>query len=74
MDDIIAEDVLMHLSGTKSKQRLSYWLAKNQIPFLLAKSGWPRVHRKALEHAMGVRVIEKNVTNQYVDFNFDAVR
>jgi hypothetical protein len=74
MDDIIAEDVLMYLSGTKTKQRLALWLAKNQVPFLLAKSGWPRVHRKALEQAMGVCQHDQKITNENVDFNFDAIR
>lgn len=70
--DILAEDDLCAIACAWQKRALIEWLDHNRIPYVLARSGWPRVHRKALEHAMGVR--EKVEKNEAVEFNFDSVK
>ena len=71
-DDILAEEDLCALADARHKRVLVKWLDDNRIPYVLARSGWPRVHRKALEHAMGVR--EKTESTGLVEFNFDSVK
>ena len=71
--DIIDDEALREISGAGTRASLIAWLAKNNIPYLLARSGWPRVHRKALEQAMGV-TDGAQVVGAPVQFNFDALR
>lgn len=72
--DILTEEELCPITGHWSRDKLKAWLQENHIPFIIAKSGWPRVHRKALERAMGV--IEHVETKQAgsVEFNFDSLK
>lgn len=72
IDDILVEADLCAIAHTWHKRGLIKWLDDNRIPYVLARSGWPRVHRKALEHAMGVR--EKVEKTGAVEFNFDSVK
>lgn len=71
-DDILAEADLCAIADAWHKRGLIKWLEHNHIPYVLAASGWPRVHRKALERAMGVR--EKTESTERVEFNFDSVK
>jgi hypothetical protein len=72
-NDILGEEELCAIADVWHKRGLAAWLERNRIPYVLARSGWPRVHRKALEHAMGVR--EKTVADSTtVEFNFDGLK
>lgn len=73
MLDILTERELCALAGIGQKELLKKWLQGNGIPYLLAQSGWPRVHRKALEQAMGVSV-RPEPTDKAVDFNFEGLK
>lgn len=73
-NDILTEEDLCAIADYHTRDGLKSWLRSNSIPFIEAKSGWPRVHRKALEHAMGVKQAENNRKGAPVEFNFDALR
>lgn len=73
-EDILTEDELRPLADCWTRSGLKDWLLQNSVPFVSAKSGWPRVHRKALEHAMGVRVDEVIKLEPVAEFNFDSLR
>lgn len=73
-NDILTEEDLCAIADYHTRDGLKAWLRANSIPFIEAKSGWPRVHRKALEHAMGVKQGEDLVKGAPVEFNFDALR
>lgn len=70
--DILTQEELVLLSGAGTRPTMIRWLLDNHIPYLLARSGWPRVHRKALEEVMGVG--KNNQVAKLVEFNFGAVR
>jgi hypothetical protein len=72
-DDIIYDDDLCKIAGAGTRVSLIEWLQDNNVPFILARSGWPRVHRKALEHAMGVSV-RPEAKIKGVEFNFDKIK
>ena len=74
MSDILTEDDLCAMSDYHTRDGVKTWLRANSIPFIEAKSGWPRVHRKALEHAMGVKHGEDLIKGVPVEFNFDSLR
>jgi hypothetical protein len=71
-DEVLTERELCAISGIGQKELLKRWLSQNSIPFLLAHSGWPRVHCKALERAMGVSTHSSQPKK--VEFNFDAIK
>jgi hypothetical protein len=71
-EDILCEQTLRDLAGARTKPTLIAWLRQHKIPFIVARSGWPRVHRKALERAMGVDG-EVRASAEAVQFNFDAL-
>jgi hypothetical protein len=71
--DILTEDELTLLSGAGTRPTMIRWLMDNRVPYLLARSGWPRVHRKALEEVMGVGKT-KQAAGQPVQFNFGAIK
>jgi predicted site-specific integrase-resolvase len=71
-EDVLGEDSLCALAGAHTRPTLIRWLRQNRIPFVLARSGWPRVHRRALERAMGVDA-EVRSSGEAVTFNFDAL-
>lgn len=73
VEDVLTERELCNISGIGQKELLKRWLAQNNIPFLLAHSGWPRVHRKALEQAMGVFARPES-TSKAVEFNFEVLK
>jgi hypothetical protein len=73
-NDILTEDDLCAIADYHTRDGLKAWLRFNSIPFIEAKSGWPRVHRKALEHAMGVKQGEDLAKGAPVEFNFDSLR
>ena len=74
ISDILTEEVLCPLTGHWNREKLKGWLQENRIPFIIARSGWPLVHRKALERAMGVsdQIEVKEAAN--VEFNFGALK
>lgn len=72
--DILTEDELCHLSEHWTRAGLMGWLQAHRIPFVVAKNGWPRVHRKALERVLGVQPDEASVAVKEIDFNFGAVK
>jgi hypothetical protein len=74
MEEILTEDDLRPLAECWTRDGLKEWLQQNAVPFVVAKSGWPRVHRKALEHAMGVKSDWLSTPEPVVEFNFDALR
>lgn len=73
-NDILTEDDLCAIADYHTRDGLKTWLRSNSIPFIEAKSGWPRVHRKALEAAMGVKHGEDLIKGAPVEFNFDSLR
>lgn len=73
MEDILTELELRPLSECWARDGLKHWLRANSIPFIEAKSGWPRVHRKALERAMGVQS-EAVKLELAPEFDFDSLR
>lgn len=72
--DILTERELCPIADYHTRDGLRLWLRANSIPFIEAKSGWPRVHRKALEKAMGVGEADTIKGEPLVEFNFDALR
>ena len=73
MPDILTEQELCLISDYHTRDGLKTWLKENSVPFILAKSGWPRVHRKALEKAMGVSA-QEDPTKGLIEFDFDKVK
>lgn len=74
-EDILTELQLRPISDYWTREGLRNWLTENRIPFITAKNGWPRVHRKALEKAMGVESGELVKGEPApVEFDFDALR
>jgi hypothetical protein len=71
--DVITGDELCRITGHKTREGLKTWLTQHNIQFLIARSGWPLVHRKALERAMGV-TSDVEVTQAPVEFNFEALK
>lgn len=72
MNDILAEDELCPIACAWNRTTLSKWLNDNRIPYVIARSGWPRVHRKALERALGVDV--ERQPELRTSFNFDSLK
>ena len=72
MSEILTEEDLLLISEAHTRPSMIAWLEANKIPYLIARSGWPRVHRKAIERAMGVRAEEAGSTA--VQFNFDNLK
>ena len=70
--DILTEEDLLLISEAHTRPSMIAWLNANKIPYLVAKSGWPRVYRKAIERAMGVTVDEAK--SHAVAFNFDNLK
>jgi hypothetical protein len=73
-NDILTEEDLCAIADYHTRDGLKAWLRANSIPFIEAKSGWPRVHRKALEVAMGVKQGDDILKGAPVEFNFDSLR
>lgn len=72
--DVLTEQSLCLISDHHTREGLRAWLSENKIPYLLAKSGWPRVHRKALETAMGIADNTPLPITPSADFAFDSLR
>jgi hypothetical protein len=72
--DILTEEDLCPISDYWTRGGLMDWLRGNSIPFVVAKNGWPRVHRKALERAFGVQPDAIGIEVKEADFNFDALK
>lgn len=72
--EILTEDDLCPIAGHWTRGGLMEWLRGNSITYVVAKNGWPRVHRKALERALGVKPNEGGIEAKEVDFNFGAVK
>lgn len=72
--DILTEDDLCPIAGHWRRGDLMDWLRSNSIPFVVAKNGWPRVHRKALERVLGVKPDDSGIEVKEIDFNFGAVK
>lgn len=72
MSEILTEQELMVISDAATRPTMRAWLESNGIPYLIARSGWPRVHRKAIERAMGVKT--DDTSEQVIAFNFDALK
>jgi hypothetical protein len=70
--DILTEEDLLVISEAHTRPAMIAWLEANKIPYLIAKSGWPRVHRKAIERAMGVKLEDSQA--HPVAFNFDNLK
>ncbi len=75
MNDIITEEDLCPLAHCWTRSGLIEWLRTNGITFVIARNGWPRVHRKTLERVLGVISAEAaGIDVKEVGFNFDAVK
>lgn len=74
IDDILTEEKLCRIADHWTREKLKAWLHENHIPFIIARSGWPRVHRKALERAMGVTDEVAAKPDLEAQFNFEAVK
>lgn len=73
-EDILTEEDLCPIADHWTRGGLLEWLRSNGIPFVIARSGWPRVHRKALERAMGVQPDAAGIEVKTAEFNFDALK
>lgn len=73
-EDIITEEQLCPIADHWTRGGLTEWLRSNGIPFVVARSGWPRVHRKALERAMGVTPDAAGIEVKVAEFNFDSLK
>ena len=74
IEDILTEDALCKITGHHTREGLKAWLTEHKVIYVVAKSGWPRVHRKALERAMGVVSVEHiEMNGEPIKFNFDAL-
>lgn len=74
-DDILTETELCPIADCWTRGGLEKWLRSYNIPFVVSRSGWPRVHRKALERSMGVSVEPVLAAkSKDIDINFDAIR
>ena len=74
-EDILTETELCPIAECWTRKGLETWLRGHNIPFVVSRSGWARVHRKALEHAMGVHaapVVSAKPID--LDINFDTLR
>lgn len=75
INDILTEEELCKITGHHTREGLKTWLQQHNITYLIARSGWPRVHRKALERAMGVvEMIEVGPVPTDAEFNFEALK
>lgn len=72
--DILTEEDLCPISDHWTRGGLMDWLRGNGITYVVAKNGWPRVHRKALEQVLGVKPDEAGIEVKEIDFNFGAVK
>lgn len=72
--DILTEEDLCPIADHWTRGGLLEWLRSNGIPFVIARSGWPRVHRKTLERALGVTPDAERIEAKEVAFNFDAIK
>lgn len=70
--EILTEEELCPVAAAWGRHKLIKWLDGNRIPYVIAASGWPRVHRKALERALGVSGAE--APQKSVEFNFEAIK
>lgn len=52
--NVLTEEDLKPITGTGTRPAMCAWLNDNKIPYLVARSGWPRVHERAMEYALGV--------------------
>ena len=73
INDILTEEDLCQITGHHTREGLKSWLDQHKIMYLVAKSGWPRVHRKAMERAMGASTVE-HIEAKPVEFNFEALK
>lgn len=74
-EDILTEAELCPIAEHWTRAGLEKWLRAHTIPFVVSRSGWARVHRKALERAMGVNVDPVvQAGKPAVEINFDAIR
>ena len=73
IEDVLTEESLCAIADYHTRDGLKAWLQANGIPFIEAKSGWPRVHRKALERAMGVHTGEDLVKGAPIKFDFQSL-
>lgn len=73
VSDILTEEDLCPIACAWHKRGLAKWLDEQRIPYVVAASGWPRVHRKALERAMGVRD-DKPTEGRRVEFDFGSLK
>lgn len=72
--NILTEEELCPITGHWNREKLKAWLQENHIPFIIAKSGWPRVHVRALERALGVAELSETKQAGAVEFNFDSLK
>ena len=73
-EDILTEEDLCPIADHWTRGGLIEWLKTNGITYVVARSGWPRVHRKALERAMGVQPDATGIEVKEAAFNFDALK
>lgn len=73
-EDILTEEHLCPIADHWTRGGLIEWLKTNGITYVVARSGWPRVHRKALERALGVAPEPDKIEVKVDAFNFDALK
>jgi len=59
--DLLSDKEIIELTGYKKASLQIDWLKKNKIPFLIAKTNCPKVHKDALAFRMGAPVQNSNV-------------
>lgn len=61
--EILSNQELHDLTGYCKASKIVEWLQKNSVPFLIARTGQPKVHKDALAHRMGVPNVNSNDTD-----------
>ncbi len=71
MSDIISFAELQNIAACKKPSLVMAWLQKNGIPFLIARNGYPRVHRLALAAKMGAPISgpDEKQNDKIIDFS-----
>jgi len=54
--DLLNTDEMIELTGYSKASSQIGWLKKNKVPFLIAKTNYPKVHKDALAFRMGAPV------------------
>lgn len=70
---VLTEEDLAKISGAATRKTMIEWLAQKGIPYLVARSGWPRVDETAMKVALGTADKTAGATGPS-EISFDGLR